>query len=598
MSELDDQERTLWEVAPGDAHKEQVLQSELRIGRLLARLLVNRGIDAPDAADAFLKPTPQALHRPGSLAGIERATARIIEAIEAGQRITLYGDYDVDGVTGSAILHHFFELLGKPARVTIPERKDGYGLSRAAIDRELEAGCQLLVTIDCGVRAIDPIAYAMERGIDCIVTDHHEPGGQLPPAVAVVNPKQAGCPYPYKNLCGAALAFKLAWEVARRLTGEHADKVEPRFRAFLKHAMGLAAIGTVADIVPLTGENRVLAAAGLRCLTATPYAGLQALIRATRLAGKPIASEHIGFRLGPRINAAGRMGSAKRAFELLTTDDPVRAAEIADELEQANRDRRAVERAIFEQAWKAIEAEPGDPAERMVMVVSGEDWHPGVVGIVASRLVERYHRPAVVISHKDGTARGSCRSIKGFHLLDALLACEEHLVRAGGHAMAAGLEIDPANIPAFKAALEEEVAATMDPALLQRRITIDALAGFDEIDGRLLDELSWLEPTGAANRAALLATRGVELAAPPQQLGEGKHFAAYGRHNGRTLRLVAFNQGELASQLQVGDRIDIAYQAKVNNYNGNYSIELHLRDVQPSTESPLRLEPQAAPAAR
>jgi single-stranded-DNA-specific exonuclease len=574
-----------WSIAPRDPVSEALLQRELGISRLLAHLLVERGLRDAASAEAFLKPSPLALHPPGSLAQIDPAVTRIIQAIHQRQRITLYSDYDADGITGTAILFHFFRLVGIEASTYIPERaSEGYGLNLGAIDRISAAGCDLLITVDCGIRGHEPIDYARARGLDLIVTDHHEPGETLPQALAVINPKQSGCNYPFKELCGAGVSFKVAWEVARRLTGEAAVRVAPQFRQFLKDAMGLAAIGTIADIVPLRDENRILAACGLRCLSDTPFSGLRALLGATHLVGAPIAAEHVAFRLGPRLNAAGRMGSARRALELLTTADAVRGEQLAGELDHANRERQRVERVIFKQACNQFDAR--DLSNLRVLVAASDEWHPGVVGIVASRLVERYGRPAVLIALHGDRGRGSCRSVPGYELLPALLACAAELERVGGHAMAAGLEIRSDRIAAFRTVLEREVAATLADELLQPRLEIDALASFQELDEHFVEQLGWLEPTGAGNRPALLATRAVEVASRPQQLGaEGKHLAFFARHGSHTLRVMGFNWGGRASTIATGDRLDIAYRPKFNHYGGQASIELQLADLQPARSS-------------
>lgn len=571
--------RPRWVFPEARPAAERALAGELGASRLLARLLANRGLDEPAAAAAFLAPALSALHDPGLFHGMDRASARAAQAVQRRERVTLYSDYDVDGVSGTSILFHLFAMLGIAVTTYIPERKrEGYGLHAGAIDAIADAGCDLLITVDCGIKGADEVARAMARGIDVIVTDHHEPDAVIPGALAVINHKQPACGYPFKDLCGAGVAFKLAWAICQRLTGE--PRVAPHLREFLVQALSLAALGTIADVVPLVLENRILAAWGLRTMERAPFSGLKSLLQASDVTGTVLA-EHVAFRLGPRLNAAGRMGSARRALDLLTTADPREGARLAEELGAANHQRQQLERAIHREAETQILE--GGFADRPVLVLAGEGWHVGVVGIVASRLVERHHRPAVMIALDGARGRGSVRSIKGYPILEPLLACSEHLVKCGGHAMAAGFEIQTEKVDAFRAALEEQVARTLDPALLAPTLAIDALAGFEELDDRLLDELAKLEPTGAGNPPALLATRDVEVTSPPLLLGSaGKHVSFYVKAGGRKFRVVGFGMAELAGTLAVGGRVDLAYRPTRNRFRGSSAIELHLADVAPA----------------
>lgn len=576
--------KTRWEMPEPRPELEASFVRELDVHPLLARLLVNRDVCELEAARQFLAPTPHALHDPWLLKDMDRAVDRITTALERRQRITIYSDYDVDGVTGTAILFHFFALLGLPASTYVPERRsEGYGLNTGAIERIEARGCDLLITVDCGIRGVEPVREAMRRGIDVIVTDHHEPDDELPPALAVIDPKRSDCDYPFGLLCGAGVAFKLAWAVAQRLSGVRQGKVKDAYRQYLIDAMGLAAMGTIADVVPLFGENRILASWGLRCLPTTKFVGLAALIEASELSGKPICAEDVGYRLGPRLNAAGRMGSASRALELLTTSDPSRGKALAVELETENRTRRNVEGQIVKAALAQIEALGLDRHE--VLVVAGDDWHPGVVGIVASRLVDRFHRPAVVIGMDGETGRGSARTMPEYHILDALLACREHTERVGGHARAAGFEIRRDQLEAFREALQAEVARTITPEQRTPKLYVDAEAALSDLTPTLIDALRGLEPTGEGNPPVVLVSRDVEVVNAPRQVGgDGKHLQLWVRQQGYAVKVIGFGFGKDAARIQAGDRIGLAYTPKIDTFRGQQQISLHLEDWAPGGE--------------
>ncbi len=547
------------------------------MSRLLSCLLVNRGQTDPEQAKRFLYPDLHALHDPGLLKDMDVAVERIRRAIGGKQRVTLYSDYDVDGVTGTSILYHFFDLLKLEVRTYVPERrKEGYGLNPGAIEKIAAQGCDLLITVDCGIRGLEPVRLANERGIDVIVTDHHEPGETLPEALAVINPRRLDCPYPFKVLCGAGVAFKLAWGVAQGLS--ESKKVSAEFRRYLVEAMGLAAVGTIADIVPLFDENRILATYGLRCLPTSKFPGIRSLLEGSELGGKRISAEDIAFRIGPRLNAAGRMGSAGRALELLTTTDADRGKQLAEELTAENRKRQVVQREIADKAVQEVIDRGLD--QQRVIVLHGEDWHPGVIGIVASRLVEQFHLPAVLIAMDGERGRGSARSVEGYHIFNAMLACDKHLIRCGGHAAAAGLEIERSQLEPFRLAMQEQVRATLPEELLIPRLRVDAEASFSEIGERLIEEIARLEPTGSGNPRAVFVSRNVELVGAPNRVGkDGAHLSFWARQDGRNFKAIAFGRGEQAAAMQESRSMQLAFSPKINDFRGRSSVELYIEDL-------------------
>ena len=424
-----------WVVAPpfegaGD------LARALRTSPLVATMLHNRGAGEPCAGGKFLTPKLSDLHDPLVLPGVETAARRIEQAVRDGEKIVIYGDYDVDGMTAVAILHRCLRMIGGDVEFYVPHRlEEGYGVNAEAVDKIVAGGAKLMVTVDCGITAAAEVARARQGGVDVIITDHHAPPETLPDATAVVHPALPGSDYPNPGLCGAGVALKLAWQIAREVTG--ADRVTDELREFLLDATCLAALGTIADVVPLREENRALAVFGLRGLPGSSHPGLGALLESANLVNEKLDAYHVGFRLAPRLNACGRMGHAQLAVELLTTAGPQEARRIAQYLQQQNSERQKTEREITAQAIEMVRAQGLDGPESRAIVLASEDWHGGVIGIVASRLVDRFHRPAILIAiNGDGTGQGSGRSIAGFDMHKALHACGEHLMSYGGHAMA------------------------------------------------------------------------------------------------------------------------------------------------------------------
>jgi single-stranded-DNA-specific exonuclease len=537
------------------------LSAALGIGTPAAKVLVHRGFRDPAAAHRFLHPAYEELHDPLAMRDMAVAIERIARAIARGERILIYGDYDVDGTTSVVLLTKAFELAGGTPAYHVPHRlKDGYGMRSEVVEAAAEQGVKLIVSVDTGIRAAEVVRRAAELGIDVIVTDHHLPETDLPPALAVLNPNRGDCPYPEKNLCGAGVAFKLIQALLPSL-GWPAEKVRRVAESFLK----LAAIATVADVVPLTGENRILVAHGLRGLDKVRNAGLRALLDVAGFTEgtAPPNARQVAFQLAPRLNAAGRMDTAKAAVELFLTGDPVRARELAQQLQDQNADRRQVEASIRD-ICEQIAVGDGECA----LVYYAENWHRGVLGIVASRLVERLHRPVFVLGRNadDGLASGSGRSIAAFHLLEALESMSELFVRFGGHAHAAGVTMEAANVPEFRRRFDAFARSRLSAEDFLRRVEIDAVLELAEIGEQAIDDLFTLAPFGHGNPPPLFAALGVEVAAQPIVMKE-KHLRITVRQNRRNLVLKAWNMAGRASELAPGTRVDVAFNIEEDAYS-------------------------------
>jgi single-stranded-DNA-specific exonuclease len=573
--------RQRWEIAPTfDAAAD--LARKIGSAPLVAQVLHNRGIDSPAAAKAFLNPKLTDLHDPSLLDGAELAARRIAQAVRDGRKIVLYGDYDVDGITGLAILYAVLQLVGiKPGCLDfyVPHRlEEGYGVNLEAVRKVVADGANLLVTVDCGISAAEPLAEASAAGVDVIVTDHHTPPEVLP-AGTIVHPSLPGSAYPNPDLSGSGVAFKLAWQIAREVCGNH--RVDPPMREFLLDATCLAALGTIADVVPLVGENRSLAVHGLRGLPTSKLPGLVALLESAGLSDSKLDAYHVGFILAPRLNACGRMGHARLAVELLTTARPQRCREIAEYLAKQNAARQKVEQEITEQASEMVRAGGQDAVDCRAIVLASDQWHGGVIGIVASRLVEEFGRPAVLIAvNGDGNGQGSGRSIRGFHMHSALAACSTHLVSFGGHAMAGGIRIRRDDVPAFTAAMQQYAAANIRPEQLRPELRIDAQTTLPALGCAVVEHLSRLAPFGQGNPPPVVAIRGCRLVVPPRRMGRtGQTVSLVLAQNDTTLRAVGFNMGDLADSLVGINTVDVAAEPVLNTFNGMTSVELKLRDV-------------------
>jgi single-stranded-DNA-specific exonuclease len=572
-----------WNLPSPDDDAADELASRLKVSRVVAQILLNRGIVEPADCEAFLRPSLKCLHDPATIPGLPRAAERIAKAVRDNEKVVIYGDYDVDGITATSILWHAIRVLGGQADYYVPHRIDeGYGLNSEAIAQICNDGARLIITVDCGVTAIEPAKVARERGVDLIVTDHHEwkEGNVFPDCHSIVHPRlpTEGPAYPNPHLCGAGVAFKLAWGIGTAISG--ANRVSDAFRAFLIDATALAALGTIADVVPLVGENRILAHFGLGGLTKTRLTGIRALIDSAGLTGQHLDSYDVGFLLAPRLNACGRMGHARLAVEMLTSADDAKAHEIAAYLESQNRQRQAMERQILQQAQEMIAAQNLAADGSCALVLGREDWHPGVIGIVASRLVDRYHRPAVMVALNNGQGQGSARSITGFHLAKALHACSEHLESHGGHEMAAGLRVLTEKFPAFQAAFCGHAKSVIAPEQLVPKLHLDTLAELSQITEALIGDLARLGPFGHGNRRPVLCCRSVTVAAPPRRVGKtGDHLQLLVRQGEKSLKCIAFGCAALDAKLAPGTVIDLAVEPSINEYNGWRNVELEVRDV-------------------
>ena len=570
-----------WRVHPHDPDRIASLQRATDVPAVVAQLLICRNMVDPEAIRAFLDPKLSSLRDPQLLPGCAEATDIVHQALGDNQRIVIFGDYDVDGMTGTAILWLCLKLLGANVGYYVPSRIDeGYGLSGEAMRSLAEQKTQLIVTVDCGVGSSEEVALAYELGMKVVITDHHRPGLKLPEAAAIVHPALPAGNYPFAGLSGSAVALKLAWALCQKACGE--KRVPKRMKDFLMQAVGLAAMGTIADVVPLIDENRVLVKHGLTSVAQYPTLGLSKLMEIARLEGKKtLASEDIGFALAPRLNAAGRLGQPQLAVELLTTDQPERAQELAEYIDQLNATRKTLERSMLLAANKQIKRD-FNPQEDAALVLADRGWHPGVIGILAGRLAEKHHRPVVIISWdklgiKPGV--GAARSIAGFDLHAALEACDDYLLGHGGHAAAAGLSIEEGRLDGFRTAFCELAAEQINEAQRTAELAIDAEVPLSALTLQAVRQIEQLAPFGKDNPRPLLCTSGVDLAGPPKPIGGGHHLSLQLSQHGVKFRAVAFGAGHWADELsELNGPIDIAFRPVINSFHGRHNVELHLVD--------------------
>jgi single-stranded-DNA-specific exonuclease len=574
-----------WRFSPFDEVCVRTLAGRLKVSSVLAQILAARGFDCHERAGAFLDARLSELHDPERLPGVSAAADVIVKALGEKRRITIYGDYDVDGVTATSLLWHCLQLAGGKVEYYVPHRlEEGYGLNCEALDKLHERDpAMLVVTVDCGISSVREADYARQIGLELIITDHHEFGTELPRARALVHPRLPGGDYPFGELCGVGVAFKLAWAICTRL-GD-GKRASPQMREFLLAAVGLAAIGTVADVVPLLDENRVLVRYGLKSLCERSSTGLKALLRATGLADREVLdAEDIGFTIAPRINAAGRLGQARLAVELLTTTNAERAIMLATYLEEQNKARQTVERRMLKQAKELVAAHSewsGDAA----LVLEHHEWHAGVIGIVASRVAEHYQKPAVLIAltAPDQPGQGSGRTFGRFDLHAGLKSCSSDLVTYGGHRAAAGLRIAHDRIESFREAFCRYAAENQEVEPGDLDLKIDAEVRLADLTLRAVTELERLGPFGRGNPRPVLASTRVELAQPPRKMGEGeRHLDLRVRHYGKVMRAIAFGRGEWADEIAAIDGpFSISFAANINHFRGQQNVELQLLDWQP-----------------
>ncbi len=532
-----------WKVNPPDKKLQDTLSKELGILPLTAQLLINRGLVDKDKAFSFLSPSLKSLSDPFTMKGMTEATERIGSAIINREKIAIYGDYDVDGTTAAALLYLFFKEIGLDKTIYyIPSRlEEGYGLNTTAIEKLSSDKVGLIITVDCGISDVEAVEYASTLGIDCIITDHHEPVKVFPKAVSILNPKQEGCDFPFKGLAGVGVAFNLAVAVRSKLRKDgYFSTDKKRQEPNLKRYLDLVSIGTVADMVPLEGDNRILVSIGLKELRYTTRIGLRALMDKA-LRGKAVGSDDVAFTIAPRINAAGRLGSAENALKLLISEDITEADALAHRLESYNTSRRTLEDKTLKEALSLLDATEGTENDRAI-VLAGEGWHPGVIGIVASRLIERFNKPTVMIAVNDGIGKGSVRGVKGIDVLSGIVNSAHLLSRFGGHKAAAGLTIEEKNIETFKAEFLSFMNSAVRDVDLLPLIKIDEEILLDEVNEGLISEIDTLSPFGVSNPRPLLYSSGVQII-NSEVVGE-KHLKLKIKQTGRLLDCIAFGMGE------------------------------------------------------
>jgi single-stranded-DNA-specific exonuclease len=562
----------IWSSLPCDDGAVHQLTAELDVSPVTARLLCIRGLGDLEQARRFLSPSLDDLLDPFALTDMRPAVDRILGAIERRERIAIHGDYDVDGVTSTVILRRALELLGADVTHFIPERlRDGYGLQPASLDRLHADGVRLVISVDCGIRGVEAALHAKALGLDLVITDHHEPDTALPDAFAVINPKRHDCTYPDKNLAGVGVALKLVQALCAK-----AGRT-----AWLPAFVKVAAIGTLADVVPLTGENRVIAKLGLQMLSKGPHkVGLRSLLDVCGLTGKDIDSYHIGFVLAPRVNAAGRMSSPDIAARLLLASDEALGEEaraLAEQLNTENIRRQQEEAEIVAQARKVVETDL-EIGSRTVIVVAGEGWHRGVIGIVASKLVDAFHRPAIVLSTDGDVAHGSCRSIPAFNMLAALESCADAMVKFGGHKQAAGLTIEAGRIRELRARVNDFADGCLGPDDLRPRLWIDGALGFKSITEQVASEMMRMAPFGAGNPHPVFSTSRVEIVDGPRRVKD-RHLKMAFRQDGRIMRGIAWRASEReAFVAEHRGAIDLAFSLEQDSWNGERYLQLSVAD--------------------
>ncbi|MHB9035346.1 MAG: single-stranded-DNA-specific exonuclease RecJ [Armatimonadota bacterium] len=560
-------DQVIWKVVESDETAAQALACEAGLSPVVSRLLVNRGVKTASDLERFLNPLLSHLHDPYLLPDLEEGVERLADAIVSGEKICVHGDYDVDGVTSTAVLVRTLRALKANVEYRLPHRqKDGYDIKPGAIDAAAENGCSLVVTCDCGINACKTADRARELGVDLIITDHHEPGAELPDAMAVINPKRHDAQYPFTGLAGVGVALKLAQGLVRLLGHDE--------ESFLTRFVDLVALGTVADVVPLLDENRAIVKHGLESMPQSKKVGLRTMLKSTGLEGKTLTAYYLAYVLGPRINAVGRMDDAHTALQLLLTKDEREAGTLAAEMERHNTDRKVEQDRILAEAIEQVESK--DLSATRILVLSSEGWNPGVVGIVAGRICETYGRPTILLNRDEelGIAGGSARSIHSFNMLEGLRLCTDLLGRFGGHALAAGLSVPLDNIDAFEERINTHGLETIPEEDLIPCIEADAELRAEEINRELADSLASMEPFGEGNSEPLFITRNLNVL-QRQRVGDGSHLKLKVQGpNAPPIDCIAFRMGDMADQLQLGGSVDLCYNIRLNTFNGVESVQL------------------------
>lgn len=558
-----------WQIFEPDKNKIEEIKSKYKVNQLLATILANRNILKEEDIRLFLNPTRNDFYNPFLITDMDIAVNRIIKAIENKENITIYGDYDVDGITSITVLKSFFNDIGVETNTYIPNRLiEGYGLNKEAIDKISKKGCNLMITVDCGISAIEEIEYANSLGIETIITDHHEAGNEIPKAIAVIDNKRKDSKYPFRELAGVGVVFKLIQAIGITL--------KLKEESYLKY-LDIVCIGTISDIVPLVDENRVIAKLGLLLVAQTKNIGLRSIINSSGY--NKIDSNTISFGVAPRINACGRMGKAEEALELFLSKDKNEVNELTNKLNEHNRKRQETEKTIFENAVEKIKEEHLD--ENKAIIVGGENWHHGVIGIVSSKITEMYFKPSILFSfEEDGIGKGSGRSIPGFDLHEALMKCSDTIEKFGGHSMAVGITVKKDNLEKFKKEFEQIATQSKIDEIIPI-INIDAKVDLSDIDKEMVESLKQLEPFGEANKMPVFAFKNLKIDSI-RALSEGKHLKLTLKDNNYIINAIGFNIGYLANEYRIGDKIDVAGVLEINTFNGVDNLQINIKDIMKS----------------
>ncbi len=557
-----------WQIYQADENKVKEVQEKYQINKLLATILVNREITEKKQIEKFLNPKRNDFYDPYEMPDMEKAIERIIKAIENKEKIIIYGDYDVDGITSVTVLKSFLEERGIHVSEYIPNRlEEGYGLNKKAVEYIANQGNQLMITVDCGISAIEEVEYANKLGIETIVTDHHEPGAELPNAIAVVDTKRKDNKYPFRNLAGVGVVFKLIQAISQKLNLEEKE--------YLKY-LDIVCIGTISDIVPLVDENRVIVKLGLKLVEQTKNLGLKAILQASGYS--KIDSNTISFGVAPRINACGRMGHQEEALKLFLSKEIKEVQELTQKLNEYNRLRQETEKQIYNES--IIQIEEKGLADRNTIVVMGKGWHHGVIGIVSSRITELYFKPSILLCEEDDYGKGSGRSIPGFDLYEALTECKDTIDKFGGHSMAVGINVKKEKFEEFKEKLEK-IAKEKHTEEIVPILKIDALINLDEINKEMVESLKELEPFGEANKMPLFAFKNLKIDSI-RALSEGKHLKLTLKDDRNIVNAIGFNLGELSTEYKIGDKIDVVGNLEINSFNGVDNIQINMKDIMKS----------------
>ena len=558
-----------WQIFEPDKNKIEEIKSKYKVNQLLATILANRNILKEEDIRLFLNPTRNDFYNPFLITDMDIAVNRIIKAIENKENITIYGDYDVDGITSITVLKSFLNDIGVETNTYIPNRLiEGYGLNKEAIDKISKKGCNLMITVDCGISAIEEIEYANSLGIETIITDHHEAGNEIPKAIAVIDNKRKDSKYPFRELAGVGVVFKLIQAIGITL--------KLKEESYLKY-LDIVCIGTISDIVPLVDENRVIAKLGLLLVAQTKNIGLRSIINSSGY--NKIDSNTISFGVAPRINACGRMGKAEEALELFLSKDKNEVNELTNKLNEHNRKRQETEKTIFENAVEKIKEEHLD--ENKAIIVGGENWHHGVIGIVSSKITEMYFKPSILFSfEEDGIGKGSGRSIPGFDLHETLMKCSDTIEKFGGHSMAVGITVKKDNLEKFKKEFEQIATQSKIDEIIPI-INIDAKVDLSDIDKEMVESLKQLEPFGEANKMPVFAFKNLKIDSI-RALSEGKHLKLTLKDNNYIINAIGFNIGYLANEYRIGDKIDVAGVLEINTFNGVDNLQINIKDIMKS----------------